>query len=110
MGSILENGRIKKHPILGSSPRRPKCTITVDSLQIEALQGEPILASLLAAGIHITRTTERFSAPRGLYCGIGVCTDCLVSVDGFPNVRSCVTPVKAGMVIETRGGKGSAGL
>lgn len=106
MSFPVENGRIQEHPILGSLPTQRKCTIIVDSIQIEAVVGEPILASLLAAGIYVTRSTEKYSEPRGLYCGIGVCTDCLVTADGVPNVRSCVTPVKAGMVIKTRGGEG----
>jgi predicted molibdopterin-dependent oxidoreductase YjgC len=109
VGSIDKNGRIAEHPILGSLPAQRKCTIIVDSKRIAAVEGEPILAALLAAGIYIARNTEKYNQPRGLYCGIGVCTDCLVTVDGRTNVRSCVTPVRPGMVVWTGRKAGSSG-
>ncbi len=80
--------------------------ITVDGKAIKAVEGEPILASLLASGIRINRYTVKRHEPRGLFCGIGQCTDCAMVVDGQPNVRTCITPVKAGMVIETQYGLG----
>ena len=59
---------------------------------------------LLTEGIRVFRR-DAGGSPRGLFCGIGNCYECLVTVDGVPNVRACVTPVAAGMVIET-GAKG----
>lgn len=50
---------------------------------------EPIAAALMRSGILITRRTRK-GEPRGVFCGIGVCNDCLVQVNGRPNVRSCV--------------------
>ena len=47
--------------------------------------------------------------PRGIFCGIGRCTDCVMTVDGQPNVRTCVTPVRAGMKVETQQGLGKWG-
>jgi aerobic-type carbon monoxide dehydrogenase small subunit (CoxS/CutS family) len=57
---------------------------------------------LLALGRRTFRHTGH-GAPRGLFCGMGVCFDCLVTVDGVENVRACLTPVTEGMVIATEG-------
>ncbi len=94
--------RIYEHPILGSLEEGEECTIVVDSKSVRARVGEPILACLLAHGITSTRLTDKFKEPRGLFCGIGLCTDCLVTVNGVENVRSCVTPVEEGMMIKTQ--------
>jgi predicted molibdopterin-dependent oxidoreductase YjgC len=100
-----EYRRIDSHPILGPLPDHQECSILVDSEPIRAREGEPILAALLAHGIHVTRLTEIREQPRGLFCGIGLCTDCMLTVDGVPNVRSCITPVREGMVIVTQTGE-----
>ena len=100
-----EHRRIDSHPILGPLPEQKECSILVDSEPIRAREGEPILAALLAHGIYVTRKTEIREQPRGLFCGIGLCTDCMLMVDGVPNVRSCITPVREGMVIVTQTGE-----
>ncbi|MHB8947330.1 MAG: (2Fe-2S)-binding protein, partial [Bacillota bacterium] len=46
------------------------------------------------------------TGPRGLFCAIGRCTDCVMTVDGVPNVRTCVTPVREGLRVETQRGLG----
>ena len=99
---IKDSKRIKKHPVLGDLETKETCTIYVDSQPIEARKGEPILAAMIAAGFDVTRRTEEFNSPRGLFCGIGYCSDCFVTVDGVRNVRSCITPVEEGMEIETQ--------
>ncbi len=66
---------------------------------IAALPGEPLGAALLAAGERICRRTPS-GAPRGLFCGIGVCQDCLVTVDGAPNQRACMTAAPRGAAVE----------
>jgi predicted molibdopterin-dependent oxidoreductase YjgC len=58
--------------------------------------GATIGAALWAAGIHQWRTTRVLGRPRSLFCGIGQCFDCLVSVNGAPVVRACVTAARAG--------------
>jgi aerobic-type carbon monoxide dehydrogenase small subunit (CoxS/CutS family) len=65
---------------------------------VEAFEGESIAAALLAAGRRRLRETGRRSEPRGLYCGIGLCFECTMLVDG-QRVRTCVTPVRDGMRI-----------
>jgi predicted molibdopterin-dependent oxidoreductase YjgC len=76
--------------------------ITVDGVPLPAYEGETIAGALLASGRRAWRRT-RHGQPRGIFCGIGLCFDCLVTVNGTPNVRSCLTPVKPGMVVETGG-------
>jgi len=98
--------RITQHPILGTFHLGPEVTITVDGRSLPAREGEPIAAALLANGISVFRFTEKAGEPRGLFCGIGICTDCKMTVNGVPNVRACVTPIKAEMVIQTQRGVG----
>ena len=90
--------RVEKHPVLGDREVGRLVSVSVDGKEIQAVEGEPIAAALLAQGIRVFRKTPRFGEPRGLFCGIGRCTDCIMTVDGTPNVRTCVTPIKAGMV------------
>lgn len=78
--------------------------ITVDGEPLVAYPGETVAAVLLAHGRRVFRHTHLEHAPRGIFCGMGVCFDCLVAVDGEPNVRACVTTVAPGMVIETGNG------
>jgi len=91
--------RVEKHPVLGDREVGRLVSITVDGKEIQAVEGEPIAAALLAQGMRVMRKTPRFGEPRGVFCGIGRCTDCIMTVDGVPNVRTCVTPVKDGMVV-----------
>ena len=98
--------RILEHPILGKLEKRNKVTIEFDGKPIEAYEDEPIAAALMAAGIHVLRYTPKYHEPRGVFCAIGQCTDCMMMVDGVPNVRTCITPVRAGMKVETQHGRG----
>ncbi len=94
--------RITHHPILGDTEKRGKVTIRVDGVEIEACEGEPIAAALVAAGIKVFRTTRKRDEPRRVFCAVGRCTDCIMTVDGQPNVRTCITPVRDGMEILTK--------
>ena len=90
---------------IGTSPevqRGQAVTITVDDEPLSAYMGETIAGALLAAGRKAWRRTPH-GQPRGMFCGIGLCFDCLVTVNGTPNVRACLTPVAAGMVVDTGG-------
>lgn len=82
--------------------------IEVDGEPVDSYEGETIAAALTASGRRVFRYTVS-GHPRGVFCGMGTCFDCLVDVDGDPSVRSCVTPVRAGMKIRTprpaRGGE-----
>lgn len=98
--------RILRHPVLPNRDGDVTIKIDVDGEFIDAVEGEPIAAALLANGIRAFRKTHKRNEPRGVFCGIGRCTDCMMIVDGVPNVRTCVTPVKAGMRVETQVGFG----
>lgn len=94
--------RVLEHPILGPLNKRKIVKIWVDDQIIEAYEGEPIAVALLAAGIRVFRQTNKQQEARGVWCAIGQCTDCVMVVDGNPNVRTCITPVKEGMRIKTQ--------
>lgn len=98
--------RVNEHVILDVEKQSDIVEIIVDGKAIKAYEGEPILAALLSNGIKVNRYTAKKHEPRGLFCGIGQCTDCAMIVDGKANVRTCITPVKAGMVIFTQDGLG----
>ncbi len=93
--------RIVKHPVLGNMQKGRKVSIRVDGAEVEAYEGEPIAAALVAAGIRVFRTTRKRNEPRRIFCAIGRCTDCAMTVDGQSNVRTCITPVRDGMEIMT---------
>jgi aerobic-type carbon monoxide dehydrogenase small subunit (CoxS/CutS family) len=73
--------------------------LTVDGAPLRAPAGQSLAAALISAGRVALRDSPGGS-PRGLYCGIGVCQECRVVVDGVV-VRACVTPVSAGMRVST---------
>jgi D-hydroxyproline dehydrogenase subunit gamma len=83
--------------------------ITVDGKPVGARAGDTIAAALLAAGIDHCRTTPVTGAPRAPYCLMGVCFDCLVTVDGVGSRQACLMPVRHGMTVETQLGKREAG-
>ena len=85
---------------LGPLETRQLLNIEVDGESVAAYAGETVATVLLALGRRTFRHTEH-GAPRGLFCGMGVCFDCLVTVDGVENVRACLTPVADGMIIAT---------
>lgn len=99
--------RLSDHPLLGAAPVGATARVTVDGRELIALAGEPLAASLLAHGIVGMRTMPGSDAPRGLFCGVGRCSDCLMTVDGELNVRICVTPARDGMRVETQRGLGA---
>ncbi|MFF4308924.1 (2Fe-2S)-binding protein [Streptomyces sp. NPDC001507] len=84
----------------------PAFTVTFDGREIVALPGQTVAAALWASGVTSWRTTRGEERPRGVFCGIGVCFDCLVTVNGRPNQRACVVPVHPGDAIRTQRGTG----
>lgn len=75
-------------------------TISVDGTPTDARPGQTIAGVLLTSGRSVWRRTSRGSAPRGLFCGIGVCFDCLVTVNGDRDVRACQRRASDGDVVE----------
>ncbi len=87
----------------------PAVAITVDGKPVTARAGDTVAAALLAAGIDHCRTTPVTGAPRAPYCLMGVCFDCLVTVDGVGSRQGCLIPVSEGMKVETQLGRREAG-
>ena len=85
-------------------------SILVDGEALTAYEGESLAAALLASGRRFTRWTAKSGEARGYFCGMGICQDCLVTVDGLPNVRACMTPVKDRLRVETQRGLGDWGV
>ena len=96
--------RITNHPILGETPERKLVQFTYDGKTLEGYEGEPIASALRVAGVMAHRYTAKKHEPRGVFCAIGRCTDCVMVVDGKPNVRTCITPLAEGMTVETQYG------
>ncbi len=82
--------------------RGQQISVSVDGQPVVAFEGESAAAVLLAQGMRTFRHTAGLGQGRGLYCGMGICYDCLVTVDGVANVRACMTPVEQGTAIETK--------
>jgi predicted molibdopterin-dependent oxidoreductase YjgC len=81
-------------------------SFSFDGRPVPFRPGQSVGAALTAAGVRSWRTTRVAARPRGLFCGIGVCFDCLVVVDGRPNERACLVPADADMRVETQEGTG----
>jgi len=65
-----------------------------------AREGDTVAAALIANGVHVFGRSSKYHRPRGYRCGRGHCSSCAMRVDGLPGVRTCVTPVRAGMTVE----------
>ncbi len=90
----------------GDVARGRVAQISIDGEMVQCFEGETVAVAMLTARGPITRTSSRLCTPRGLYCGIGVCFECAVTVDGRPNVRACQTPVRDGMQVQSQEGLG----
>ena len=77
---------------------------TFDGEKIEAITGQSVAAALLAANQRALRKTRFNNNDRGVFCGIGVCFDCLVVIDGITNQRACLIEAKPGMRVQTQVG------
>jgi hypothetical protein len=96
----------ENHRMEGALVRGREIEFFLDGRPVPAFEGETVGAALLGMGIRRLRTTSRCGEPRGLYCGIGVCFDCVMTIDGRPNVRTCQTVVRAGMRVDSQSGNG----
>ena len=84
--------------------RGPAVAISFDGSELTAFEGETVAAALLAQGWRVLRTTAATGSPRGVFCGMGVCYDCLVVIDDAPSQRACMIEVRDGMRIRTQAG------
>jgi len=90
--------RIEEHPILNFK-REKEIYFYYNGKKLRAYEGETIASALYANGIKVFSRSKKGRA-RGFFCGIGKCSSCLMKVDGVPNIRTCITPVREGMVVE----------
>ena len=95
----MSDMRIKTHR------RGKRVRLRVDGRPITAYSGETVFAALLAEGIKALRhpSKDQAKTARGGFCGMGVCQECRVMVDGLPDQRACMTEVRDGMEIFTDG-------
>ena len=77
---------------------------TIDGQSAQAFANDTVAAALLVAGTGHCRTTPVSGAKRAPYCMMGVCFECLVTIDGVGNRQACLIPVRAGMRVETQDG------
>lgn len=96
--------RIQEHPVLTFKEGK-KVPFNFEGKTLKGIEGQPIAAALHANGVRKLR--EHNGRPRGFFCAIGNCSSCLMEVDGVPNIRVCVEPLKEGMVVNLQHGGGS---
>ena len=77
-------------------------SLVYDGKPVAAHPGDTVGSALAAAGVRTVSRSFKYHRPRGLLCVAGRCPNCLVSVDGTPNVRACTTPVADGMVVASQ--------
>ncbi len=78
--------------------------ITFNDRRVPVVAGQTIAAALIASGNLSWRLTRGAGAPRGVFCGIGVCFDCLVTVNGTRSVRACLVGAEPDDVVTTEEG------
>ena len=83
----------------------PTVRVFIEGDAVDARAGDSVAAALIASGRHYCRTTAVTGAARAPYCMMGVCFDCLVSIDGVGNRQGCLVPVREGMHIRLQRGK-----
>ena len=71
-------------------------SFTFNGDNYEGAQGQSIAAALMASGVRELRTTRFHNEPRLIFCGIGVCFDCVVVVNGVANQRACLVEINPG--------------
>ncbi len=84
----------------GSQDGRRRIEFTFDGKPVVGLSGDTVAVALLAAGIRTLRQGAEGGGPRGLFCAMGVCQECVVVVDGA-NVESCRLPVSDGLDVRS---------
>ncbi len=81
-------------------PRGKKIILLLNGKTVTGFEGDTVAAVLMAEDMRVfgRRSSGR---PRGLFCGMGTCYDCMVTIDDTPNIRACITRIAEGMEIST---------
>lgn len=97
----MKNNRITDHPVLGKLDHQNVVSFTFDGKTYQGYEGDTIASALMAHGIRQLRVHEQSGNPRGIYCNIGHCFECRVTVNGESGIRACLTPIQADMDIKS---------
>jgi predicted molibdopterin-dependent oxidoreductase YjgC len=84
------------------NPRNDICSVTIDGTAVDVPVGASVVAALVTAGTMCTRRAVT-GEPRFAFCGIGLCQECRVTIDGRAHCLACRTVCAPGMIIETGG-------
>ena len=91
--------RIKNHPIIDFIHTK-RISFTFNNKKMTGFANDCIASALHAQGVKILTKSLKYDLPRGFFCGIGKCSSCLMRVNGIPNVRTCIAPLKQGIKVE----------
>lgn len=97
--------RIERHPIL-DFPKKQEIFFMFEGNKVSGFEGDTVASALHALGIKTLSYSIKRKRPRGFYCAIGNCASCNMIVNGIPNVRTCITPLKPDMIVERQTNKG----
>ena len=97
--------RIENHPILEFNKGK-KIKFYFNGKEMLGYESDTIASALHAQGVRVLGESIFKHRPRGFYCAIGNCSSCFMTVNGEPNVRTCIVPLKEGMKVEIQKGKG----
>ncbi|MGD0976241.1 MAG: (2Fe-2S)-binding protein [Candidatus Korobacteraceae bacterium] len=100
-GKGMESGNERSLRIDSNVERGRAVRITVDGEAIPAYEGESVAAAMLASGRRVFRHAEH-DGPRGVFCGMGICNECMVTVADLGHVRACIATVRDGMRVSTQ--------
>jgi thioredoxin reductase/bacterioferritin-associated ferredoxin len=104
VGGTSEAGAVQGKGVTRTDPAVATVELTFEGRTISARRGESLAAALTAAGVLDLR--EAKVGPRGLFCGMGVCQDCVMTIDGLAGQRACMTTAVAGQVVTRRPASG----
>lgn len=79
--------------------RKERVNIRVNGNKLLAFEGETVLGALIAGGYKSLKKSAVLREKRGALCGMGVCFECLVTINGTPNKRACMYQVENNMEI-----------
>ena len=100
--------RLKDHPVLDFKfDEKKKVSFTFNGETFYGYEGEPIAAALHDNGVRILRRSPKLNRDRGIFCAIGKCSSCLMNVNGIPNIKTCVEPLKEGDIVKYQDKKGN---
>ncbi|WP_018923055.1 (2Fe-2S)-binding protein [Salsuginibacillus kocurii] len=93
--------RINHHPILGERPKKEAVTFTFDNTTYVGEEGDTVAVALLSNDIRTLRHHEESGSARGIYCNIGHCFECRVTVNDIEGCRACLTVIEDNMKVES---------